>query len=313
MEITALDADAGERLDILLARRAPELTRSAAQRLLESGRVTLSGVAARKNDRARPGAVYLIELPPPEPAEAGAQAISLDVVFEDADIIVVNKPRGMVVHPAPGHRDGTLVNALIYHCGESLSGIGGKLRPGIVHRIDRDTSGLIIAAKNDFSHIRLAAQLSDHTLARVYETVVKGALKPPNGTVNAPLGRHRTDRKRQTVTREGGRAAVTHYETLASYPGFTYARCKLETGRTHQIRAHMAHIGHPILGDELYGGRDGRFPMLRVGAGKTDSYGQCLHARALRFIHPRTGGAVNLETELPGYFKETLKKIGELI
>jgi 23S rRNA pseudouridine1911/1915/1917 synthase len=305
MEITALEADAGERLDVLLARSVPELTRSAAQRLIASGSVTRRGAPVRKSERAAPGETYEAALPAPEPAEAEAEAIPLDVVYEDADLIVVNKPRGMVVHPAPGHRGGTLVNALIYHCGGSLSGIGGKLRPGIVHRIDRGTSGLIIAAKNDLAHVRLSAQLSARTLSRVYETVVKGALPQDAGTVNAPLGRHRTDRLRQAVTRANGRHAITHYEALARYPGFTHARCRLETGRTHQIRAHMAHIGHPVLGDETYGGRDTRFPMLRGG--------QCLHARELRFVHPRSGADVKLETELPEYFKETLGKLGSLL
>ncbi|MDR1329631.1 MAG: RluA family pseudouridine synthase [Oscillospiraceae bacterium] len=307
-EITALDADAGARLDVLLARSVPGLTRSAAQRLIAEGGVSArGGLALRKNSRALPGKAYIVTLPEPEPAEALSQNIPLDIVYEDTDVIAVNKPRGMVVHPAPGHRDGTLVNALIYHCGDSLSGIGGKLRPGIVHRIDRDTSGLVIAAKNDFSHTRLAAQLSAHTLARVYETIVKGALSPERGAVSAPLGRHKTDRKRQTVT-PTGRAAVTHYETLTRYPGFTRARCRLETGRTHQIRAHMAHIGRPVLGDEVYGGRDARFPMLCV----SDRQGQCLHARELRFIHPRTGAEIRLETALPEYFEKTLKKLSEL-
>ncbi|MDR0446054.1 MAG: RluA family pseudouridine synthase [Oscillospiraceae bacterium] len=330
-EITALEADAGLRLDVLLAKRLSGITRSAAQRLIELRLVTgPGGVTAKKNAKISAGERFIIELPAPEPTSAEAQAIPLDIVFEDADVIVINKQRGMVVHPAPGHRGGTLVNALIYHCGESLSGIGGKLRPGIVHRIDRDTSGLIIAAKNDFSHGRLAAQLSDHTLARVYEAIIKGAPPTDSGTVDANLARHKTDRKRQAVPAVGGRRAVTHYEIIARYAGFTHMRFRLETGRTHQIRAHMAHTGHPILGDEAYGGRDARFPELRVApissrpesartitapreAGReAPRQGQCLHARALAFVHPRTGELISLETPLPEYFTATLRRIESL-
>ena len=220
------------------------------------------------------------------------------MVYEDDDVIVVNKPAGLVVHPAPGHPDGTLVNALLHHCGDSLSGIGGEKRPGIVHRIDRDTSGLIIAAKNDAAHAFLSAQLSDHTLARTYECLVTGSLKQDSGTVNAPIGRHPADRKKMAVV-AGGRPAVTHWEVVARYPGVTHLRCRLETGRTHQIRVHMAHIGHPILGDTVYGAK-------KPVPGLT---GQCLHATGLRFIHPRTHEPVELTCPLPEEFTRMLAKL----
>ena len=220
------------------------------------------------------------------------------MVYEDAGVIVVNKPKGLVVHPAPGHPDGTLVNALLHHCGGSLSGVGGALRPGIVHRIDRDTSGLIIAAKNDFAHQALAAQLQDHTLARTYECIVVGNLREEAGTVDAPIGRHPVDRKKMAAV-ANGRPAVTHWEVLARYPGFTHLRCRLETGRTHQIRVHMAYLGHPILGDTVYGAKR-PVPGLR---------GQCLHAAGLRFVHPRTGEAVELACPLPEEFRAQMEKL----
>ena len=289
----------GERLDAFLARSVPGLTRSAAQKLLEDGAVTLSGRPGKKNDRTAAGMEVSLTLPQPEPLDVLPQDIPLDVVYEDDDVIVVNKPVGMVVHPAPGHPDGTLVNALLYHCGSSLSGINGVLRPGIVHRIDRDTSGLIIAAKNDRAHLALAAQLQDHTLARVYEAVAVGNLKEDSGTVDAPIGRHPVDRKRMAVDRKNGRPAVTHWSVLARYPGYTRIECRLETGRTHQIRVHMASIGHPLLGDVVYGNKK-PFPGLA---------GQCLHAKRLRFLHPSTGEPVEVECPLPQWFTDVLKKI----
>ena len=291
--------NAGTRLDAFLAAELEEVTRSAAQRLIEEGRVTVNGKTAAKSSKLTGREVIEVALPEPEAIEAVPQDIPLDVVYEDEDVIVVNKPVGLVVHPAPGHPDGTLVNALLYHCGDSLSGIGGRLRPGIVHRIDRDTSGLIIAAKNDFAHQALAAQLQDHTLARTYEAVVIGNLCEDSGTVDAPIGRHHTDRKKMAVTPHGGRSAVTHYEVLERYQGYTHVRCKLETGRTHQIRVHMAHIGHPIYGDTVYGNKK---PM----AGMT---GQCLHAVGLRFIHPRTNEAVELSCDINEEFRALLRKL----
>ena len=297
IEITA--EESGERIDALLARLVPELTRSAAQRLLEEGLVTLGGVPVKKNRRTEPGEVYAALLPEPELPEPEPQDIPLDIVYEDADVVVVNKPRGMVVHPAPGHPDGTLVNALLWHCGESLSGVGGERRPGIVHRIDKDTSGLIIAAKNDFAHLALSAQLADRSLSRVYEAVARGEFREEAGTVDAPIGRHPTERKRMAVTERGSRPAVTHWEVIARYRGWTHIRCRLETGRTHQIRVHMAYIGHPLLGDMVYGAKKPERGLE----------GQCLHARELKFLHPRTGEAIHLSTELPEYFQQVLASL----
>ena len=304
MEPILLRADRdGERADQFIARLVPELTRSAAQRLLEEGAVTLAGRPVKKNYKTAPGDVLAVALPEPEPVDAVPQDIPLDVVYEDGDVIVVNKPVGMVVHPAAGHPDGTLVNALLYHCGESLSGINGALRPGIVHRIDRDTSGLLIAAKNDFAHQALAEQLQDHSLYREYEAVCVGTLREDAGTVDAPIGRHPVERKKMAVDRKNGRAAVTHWQVLARYPGYTHIRCRLETGRTHQIRVHMASIGHPLLGDTVYGAKK---PVPGLA-------GQCLHARRLSFVHPRTGQRVTVECPLPDYFTGVLTKLGRLV
>ena len=290
--------DAGARLDAWLACRLPDVTRSAAARLCEEGRVCSAGRPLAKNHRLTGAETVSVALPDPAPIEAAPEDIPLDVVYEDGDVIVVNKPKGLVVHPAPGHPDGTLVNALLHHCGDSLSGIGGELRPGIVHRIDRDTSGLLIAAKNDFAHQRLSAQLQDHTLSRVYRCIVVGNLREDAGTVDAPIGRCPADRKKMAVV-AGGRPAVTHWTVLERLPGHTYVECRLETGRTHQIRVHMASIGHPILGDTVYGSKK-PVPGLQ---------GQCLHAVGLRFLHPRTGEAVELWCELPEEFQAQLRRL----
>ena len=289
----------GERSDAFLARSVPDLTRSAAQKLLEQGMVKRRGATLKKNDRLSSGEELELTLPDPEPLDVVPQNIPLDVVYEDEDVIVVNKPVGLVVHPAPGHPDGTLVNALLYHCGDSLSGVNGVLRPGIVHRIDRDTSGLIIAAKNDRAHLALAQQLQDHSLARTYAAVTVGGLKEDEGTVDAPIGRHPVDRKKMAVDWKNGKRAVTHYTVLGRYPGYTYVECRLETGRTHQIRVHMASIGHPLLGDVVYGSKK-PWPGLA---------GQCLHARKLRFVHPSTGKLVEVECPLPQWFETVLKQI----
>ena len=292
--------ESGDWIDALLARRLEDLSRSAVQRLIEEGRVSRGGRPVKKNERAEAGACYEILLPELGEIPLLPQDIPLDVVYEDGDLIVVNKPRGLVVHPAPGHPDGTLVNALLFHCGDSLSGVGGEKRPGIVHRIDKDTSGLLIAAKNDFAHQALSAQLADRSLSRVYEAVARGGFREDSGTVDRPIGRHPTDRKRMAVTEKNSRPAVTHWEVLARYSGYTHIRCILETGRTHQIRVHMASIGHPLLGDGVYGA-----PSPEKGLA-----GQCLHARRLKFVHPRTGERVELETPLPPYFEEVLARLG---
>ena len=302
MEPTVLQAgpeSAGVRLDSFLAARLEKLTRSAAQRLIETGQVTVDGRTVPKSCKLAGTELVTAAIPEPEPVNAVPQDIPLDVVYEDGDVIVVNKPAGLVVHPAPGHPDGTLVNALLYHCGSSLSGIGGALRPGIVHRIDRDTSGLIIAAKNDRAHLALAAQLQDHSLARTYEAVAAGGFREDRGTVDAPIGRCGSDRKKMAVTDRGGRPAVTHWETLERFSGYTHIRCRLETGRTHQIRVHLASIGHPLLGDTVYGAK-------KPVSGLT---GQCLHAAGLRFVHPRTGEAVELQCPLDAEFQNILEKL----
>ena len=296
--LRASEESKNQRLDAFLASSLDGLTRSQATRLIESGEVAVNGRAVSKSYKLAGGEDIAVTLPEPEPVEAVPQDIPLDVVYEDADVIVVNKPSGMVVHPAPGHPDGTLVNALLYHCAGTLSGVGGALRPGIVHRIDRDTSGLIIAAKNDAAHQYLSAQLADHTLARTYECIVVGKLREDRGTVDAPIARHPTDRKRMAVV-AGGREAVTHWEVIARYPGYTHVRCRLETGRTHQIRVHMAYIGHPILGDTVYGAKK-EVPGLT---------GQCLHAVGLRFLHPRSHEVVELSCPLPEEFTRMLQKI----
>ena len=297
--LTLIPQEGGERLDAYLARSVEGLTRSAAQRLLEEGRVTSGGKPLKKSGKTAPGTAIEVSLPDPEPVDVVPQEIPLDVVYEDGDVIVVNKPVGMVVHPAPGHPDGTLVNALLYHCGNTLSGINGELRPGIVHRIDRDTSGLIIAAKNDKAHLALAEQLQDHSLARVYEAVAVGSFRADSGTVDAPIGRHPVDRKKMAVEPRNGRPAVTHWRVLARYSGCTHVECRLETGRTHQIRVHLASIGHPLLGDTVYGSKK-PYPGLA---------GQCLHARRLIFRHPRTGERVELECPLPDWFQGVLDKL----
>ncbi len=303
METTLLQVnpdEEGARIDSFISARLEGVTRSAAARLLADGQVLLNGKAAAKSARVAAGDSISVTQSAPVETELAAQDIPLSIVYEDADVIVVDKPVGLVVHPAPGHADGTLVNALLHHCGDSLSGVGGEKRPGIVHRIDRDTSGLIIAAKNDAAHQHLAAQLADHTLARTYECIAVGNIRDDAGTISAPIGRHKTDRKRMAVTPDG-RSAVTHYEVIARYAGFTHLRCRLETGRTHQIRVHLAHIGHPIWGDTVYGAK-------KAVAGLT---GQCLHAVGLRFVHPRTGELVECSSELPEEFVRALRRLRE--
>lgn len=289
----------GERADAALARLAEGLTRSAAQKLLEAGLVTCNGRVLKKNDKLQAGDMLEAELPEVRETEILPEDIPLDIVYEDSDVIVLNKPKGLVVHPAAGHWSGTLVNGLMYHCRDSLSGINGELRPGIVHRIDKDTSGLLIVAKNDFAHQSLAAQLKDHTLARTYECIVVGGIKEDSGVIDAPIGRHPTDRKKMAVTEKNSRPSVTHWKVLERFSGYTRLECKLETGRTHQIRVHLAWRNHPILGDMVYGHKK---PELGQDT-------QCLHARELTFLHPRTGQPVTVTCPLPDYFQAVLEKL----
>lgn len=291
------DADANARLDAWVAAQCPDLTRSAVQNLIADGNILRNGKTAKKNERLNPGDQLSITLPEPVLMEAVPQPIPIDIVFEDSDLLVINKPKGMVVHPAPGHPDGTLVNALLHHCAGQLSGINGVIRPGIVHRIDRDTSGLLVVAKTDRAHLGLAEQIAEHTCARVYEAVICGRCKQPEGTICAPIGRDPNNRQRMCVTEQHSRHAVTHYKTLAEYAHHTHVECHLETGRTHQIRVHMRYLGHPIYGDAVY------------GKAVKDLQGQCLHARRIHFVHPITGAEMEFSCDLPDYFQTVLRQI----
>jgi len=288
----------GLRADVFLALCARDMSRNAASRLLDEGRVLSSGKTLRKKDLVAEGQTIELRVPQKETG-LRPEDIPLDIVYEDDDVLVINKPKGLVIHPAPGHESGTLVNALLWHRGDSLSVISGEDRPGIVHRIDKDTSGLIICAKNDFAHAALAGQISSHTARRLYDVIVRGRMKEDSGTVDAPIGRSRRDRKKMAVTESGGREAITHWEVLERFSSYTYLRCSLQTGRTHQIRVHMASIGHPVVGDTVYGAKK---PELGQST-------QCLHSRFFTFRHPRTGEEITLEAPLPDYFLQTLTKL----
>jgi len=292
--------ESGERIDALLAQCIEELSRSGAQRLIAEGNVERQGTPVKKNYICRSGDEFSVYLPETKDVEIEPQDIPLDIIYEDKDIIVVNKQRGLVVHPAPGHADQTLVNALLFHCGDSLSGIGGERRPGIVHRIDKDTSGLIIAAKNDAAHMKLTEQLADHSISRIYECVVCGGMREEEGTIDAPIGRSSRDRKKMAVTPTNSKNAITHWKVIQRYQKYTHVQCRLETGRTHQIRVHMAYTGHPLLGDGVY------------GAASPDKglEGQCLHAKEIMFIHPETGEPMHFVTDLPEYFTSVISKLG---
>ena len=292
----------GERLDAFLARSVEGLSRSGAQKLLEDGNVLRCGRPGKKNDKLNMGDEISVTVPEPKEVDIVPREMPLDIVYEDEDVLVLNKPKGLVVHPAAGHQDDTLVNGLLHAMAGNLSGINGELRPGIVHRIDKDTSGLLAVAKNDLAHTVLASQLKDHTMARTYEAIVCGSFREDSGTVDAPIGRHPSDRKKMCVTERNSKHAVTHWEVVARYRGYTHIRCKLETGRTHQIRVHMAHIGHPILGDTVYGHKK---PELGQDS-------QCLHAGALCFRHPRDGRPVMVFSPLPEYFTEVLAKLEKM-
>ncbi|WP_444640690.1 RluA family pseudouridine synthase [Caproiciproducens sp. R1] len=291
--------DSGIRLDKLVSEKTENITRSAAEKLIERGNATLNGKPLTKSYRGAAGDCIDLVVPEPEKLDVQPEEIPLEILYEDADLLVVNKPKGMVVHPAAGNHTGTLVNALLAHCGDSLSGINGVIRPGIVHRIDKDTSGLLIVAKNDFSHRKLAEQIKAHSFTRLYEAVVHGNLKEDDGTIDAPVGRHPLHRKMMAVTEKNSRNAVTHYHVLARYNGFTHVQCRLETGRTHQIRVHMAYIGHPVAGDAVYGPKK---PVPNLN-------GQCLHAKVIGFLHPRDGRYMEITSELPAYFVQFLKKL----
>ena len=290
---------AGERLDAFLARSVEGLSRSAAQKLIDEGHVKRNGGPAKKNDKLNPGDAIEYALPEPKAVDIVATEMALDIAYEDEDLLVINKPKGLVVHPAAGHQDDTLVNGLLHALGDDLSGINGELRPGIVHRIDKDTSGLLAVAKNDHAHLMLASQLKDHSMHRVYDAIVCGSFREDSGTVDAPIGRHPSDRKKMCVTARNSKEAVTHWEVVRRYRGYTHIRCRLETGRTHQIRVHMAHIGHPILGDTVYGRKK---PELGQDS-------QCLHAGQLCFSHPRDGRPVMVFAPLPEYFTAVIEKL----
>ena len=298
--LTASDDDAGSRIDKYISDNIAELTRSAVQGLIEKELVLVGGRAVSKNCKLKAGDQITVEIPEPQPMDAVPEEIPLDIVYEDDDLLVVNKPKGMVVHPAHGNYTGTLVNALLHHCGDSLSGINGVIRPGIVHRIDKNTSGLLIVAKNYASHLKLAEQIKAHSFTREYEAVACGYFKETEGTVDAPIGRHRTDRKKMCVTSENSRNAVTHYSVIKQYGGYAHVRLRLETGRTHQIRVHLSYIGHPVLGDDVYGK-----PYKGLE-------GQCLHARRIGFIHPSTGEYMEFTSELPDYFRSVLAKLEKM-
>ncbi len=311
IELPPVEAtEAGTRIDAYVS-TCGELTRSRAAHLIEEGNVTVNGCPTAKNYKLRAGDRVTVSLPDPIPTEAQPEDIPLDVVYEDQDIIIINKPCGMVVHPAVGNETGTLVNALLHHCGGSLSGIGGVARPGIVHRIDKDTGGLLAVAKNDEAHVGLSAQLKGHAMGRIYVALVIGGLREDEGTVNAPIGRHPRDRKKMAVLSMGeGRAreAITHYRVLERFRGYTMVECRLETGRTHQIRVHMASLGHPLVGDEVYGG--GKTPFEK--ANRHLIFGQSLHARELHLTHPRTGEAMRFACALPPEMEKLIEKLRNL-
>lgn len=297
LRLTVPAEDAGTRLDAWLAAQPDaEMTRSAVQQLAEQGKIIRNGKAAKKNEKIQTGDVITVEIPEPQMLDVLPQDIPLSIVYEDAELLVVNKPKGMVVHPAPGHPDGTLVNALLYHCAGQLSGINGVIRPGIVHRIDRDTSGLLIVAKTDRAHLGLAEQIAVHSFTREYEAVCCGRFKEDSGTVHAPIGRDPRDRQKMCVIATNSKDAVTHYTVLTQYERCAHIRCKLETGRTHQIRVHMKHIGHPVYGDAVY------------GKAEKGVEGQCLHAKKIGFVHPVTGEYLEFDSALPDYFTEILRK-----
>ncbi len=298
IEFKITEFNSGERIDKAISENT-ELTRSAAQKLIEQNAVLVNDAPVKANYKVKLNDTVKVNIPEPKSIETTPENIPLEIVYEDDWLLVVNKPKGMVVHPAAGNYSGTLVNALLYHCKDSLSGINGEIRPGIVHRIDKNTSGLLIVAKNDAAHIKLAQQIKEHSFTREYEAVVHGKFKSEKGTIDLPIGRHNTDRKKMAVTNKNSRNAVTHYEVIKQYEKYTHIRLKLETGRTHQIRVHMAYIGHPVAGDDVYGRKNTDKELC----------GQCLHAKKIGFIHPKTGEYMEFDSDLPEYFRDFLSKL----
>lgn len=300
-EIAVTEENQGLRIDKLISTELEGLTRTAIQKIIDNGGASVNSASVGKNYKCKLGDRICVEIPDAKPLEAKPQNIPVEIVYEDDDLLVVNKPKGMVVHPANGNWEGTLVNALLYHCGDSLSGINGVIRPGIVHRIDKNTSGLLIVAKNDFAHLALAEQIKEHSFSRAYEAVVYGNFKEDSGTVNTPIGRNPNDRKKMAVTMKNSKPATTHYEVIQRFGDFTHIRCVLETGRTHQIRVHMASLGHPVAGDDVYG------PKKVI----TKLNGQCLHAKHIGFVHPRTNEWLEFESPLPEYFTSFLAELSK--
>ncbi len=300
LNILTEECDSGLRIDKFLIEKTENLSRAYIQKLIEDGQVELDGSLINKSFKISPNQTITVKIPEPENLDVKPENIPLDIIYEDDDLLIVNKPKGMVVHPAPGNYNHTLVNALMYHCKSSLSGINGVLRPGIIHRIDKDTSGLLIVAKNDNAHKHLAEQIKNHSFTRVYEAVVNGILPQDSGTIITNIARHKTNRKKMAVCIGKGKLAITHYEVIKRFKKYTHIKLKLETGRTHQIRVHMSHMGHYVLGDEVYGSKNKNFDFL---------VGQCLHAKTIGFIHPSTGKYMEFESELPTYFKKVLSII----
>ncbi len=299
-ERIAVEDEAGERIDKFLSDELSDRSRSFLQKLIKEQYVKVNDKPVKASYRLNFGDLVSITFPEPEKPNIAAENIPLDILYEDQDLIIINKPKQMVVHPAPGHYTGTLVNALLYHCQDNLSGINGSLRPGIVHRIDMDTTGSLVVCKNDAAHQSLSAQLKEHSIQRVYKAIVHGVLKEDSGCIDAPIGRHPTERKKMSTLCKNGREAVTHYQVLERFGAFTYIQCRLETGRTHQIRVHMASVGHPLLGDSVYGPKKCPFPKL---------VGQTLHAETLGFIHPRTDEYMEFHAPLPEYFTGLLNRL----
>ena len=301
-EIDVLESQAGIRVDKFLSDELPELSRSYIQKLIKEEMIIVNGKAVKANYKLDTGDLVIVEQPELKEPDILAEDIPLEILYEDPDLLIVNKPKGMVVHPSAGHYSGTLVNALMYYCRDDLSGINGVMRPGIVHRIDMDTTGSLLVCKNDFTHQHIAEQLKQHSIKRIYHAIVHGVIKEEEGTIDAPIGRHPVERKRMSINHKNGKAAITHYKVIQRFQNYTYIQCQLETGRTHQIRVHMASIRHPLLGDTVYGPAKCPFKLQ----------GQTLHAKTIGIVHPRTGEYIEVDAPLPEYFTSLLKKLENL-